>query len=94
MTPYDVAMVAAIVAGMVWGAWRGITWQLASILSLGLGYAVAVPMSAQLRPALPRAADRGPGPGDAGAVRGRLGGGLRRRLVDPGDAAAVEVRGV
>lgn len=48
MTPYDVAMGAAIVAGMVWGAWRGITWQLASILSLGLGYAVAVPTSAQL----------------------------------------------
>ncbi|WP_169973664.1 CvpA family protein [Tautonia rosea] len=53
MTPYDMAMVAVIVAGMIWGAWRGITWQLASILSLGLGYAVAVPVSAQLAPQFP-----------------------------------------
>ena len=26
---------------MVWGAWRGITWQIASIASLVLGYTVA-----------------------------------------------------
>ncbi len=48
MTPYDVGMVAVIIAGMIWGAWRGITWQLASILSLGLGYMVAFPMSVQV----------------------------------------------
>ncbi|WP_158633310.1 CvpA family protein [Tautonia sociabilis] len=53
MTPYDVSMVAVIIAGMIWGAWRGITWQLASILSLVLGYAVAVPMSAQVAPYFP-----------------------------------------
>jgi membrane protein required for colicin V production len=53
MTPYDIAMAAVIVAGMIWGAWRGITWQLASILSLVLGYAVAVPMSAQVAPHFP-----------------------------------------
>ena len=32
MTTYDGAMVVLVVAGMVWGAWRGITWQLASIV--------------------------------------------------------------
>ncbi|QDV38265.1 CvpA family protein [Tautonia plasticadhaerens] len=53
MTPYDVAMAAVIVAGMIWGAWRGITWQLASILSLVLGYAVAVPTSSQVAPHFP-----------------------------------------
>src|SRR5260370_12058271 len=52
MTIYDVAMVGIVVAGMVWGAWRGITWQLASIASLVLGYSVAQPMSAQLAPQL------------------------------------------
>lgn len=53
MTPYDMAMAAVIVAGMIWGAWRGITWQLASILSLVLGYVVAVPVSSQLAPQFP-----------------------------------------
>src|SRR5215212_6943688 len=48
MTPYDVAMVAVVGAGMLWGALRGITWQLASIASLVLGYAVAFPVSAEL----------------------------------------------
>jgi uncharacterized membrane protein required for colicin V production len=52
MTIYDVAMVGIVVAGMVWGAWRGITWQLASIASLVLGYSVAHPLSAQLAPQL------------------------------------------
>ena len=41
MTIYDVAMVGIVVAGMVWGAWRGITWQLASIASLVLAVVVA-----------------------------------------------------
>jgi uncharacterized membrane protein required for colicin V production len=41
MTLYDAAMVALILGGMVWGAWRGIVWQIASIASLVLGYVVA-----------------------------------------------------
>jgi membrane protein required for colicin V production len=41
MTLYDAGMVCLILGGMVWGAWRGIVWQLASIASLVLGYAVA-----------------------------------------------------
>jgi uncharacterized membrane protein required for colicin V production len=53
MTIYDAAMVGAVVLGMVWGAWRGITWQVASIASLVLGYLVAHPLSAQLAPRFP-----------------------------------------
>jgi uncharacterized membrane protein required for colicin V production len=41
MTLYDAAMVCLLLGGMVWGAWRGIVWQLASIASLVLGYTVA-----------------------------------------------------
>lgn len=53
MTPYDIAMIAVILVGMAWGAWKGITWQLAGIASLVLGYVVAFPLSAQLAPKLP-----------------------------------------
>src|SRR4051794_10421029 len=53
MTIYDAAMVGIVVAGMVWGTWRGITWQLASIASLVLGYLVAHPLSEQLAPRFP-----------------------------------------
>ena len=41
MTLYDAAMVGLIIGGRVWGAWRGIVWQIASLLSLVLGYTVA-----------------------------------------------------
>ena len=53
MTPYDAAMAGVVVAGMVWGAFRGITWQLASIASLVLGYSVAQPLSGRLAPQFP-----------------------------------------
>ncbi len=53
MTAYDAVMIGMIVAGMVWGAFKGITWQVASILSLVLGYTVAHQMSAQLAPYMP-----------------------------------------
>ena len=53
MTPYDAAMAGVIVAGMVWGAFKGITWQLAGILSLVIGYSVAHPLSTQLAPYFP-----------------------------------------
>jgi uncharacterized membrane protein required for colicin V production len=52
MTIYDAVMAGLLVAGMVWGAWRGITWQLASIASLVLGYSVSHQLSAQLAPQL------------------------------------------
>ena len=53
MTIYDAVMAALVVAGMVWGAWRGIIWQVASISSLVLGYAVAHQLSPQLAPHFP-----------------------------------------
>lgn len=48
MATYDVVMIGVVVAGMIWGAVRGITWQVASIASLVLGYAVAFPLSGQI----------------------------------------------
>ena len=53
MTLYDAAMIGVVVLGMIWGAVRGITWQVASIASLVLGYLVAFPLSAQLAPKFP-----------------------------------------
>lgn len=53
MTIYDAAMAAVLILGMARGAWRGITWQLASIGSLLLGYLFAYPISSQIAPLLP-----------------------------------------
>jgi len=50
LTIYDAAMAGVVVAGMIWGAWRGVTWQLASIASLILGYIVSHQLSSQLAP--------------------------------------------
>ena len=41
MTPYDAVMAGMIVLGMIWGAIRGIVWQIASLASLFLGYTVS-----------------------------------------------------
>jgi uncharacterized membrane protein required for colicin V production len=48
LTIFDAAMAGVVVAGMVWGAWRGVTWQLASIASLILGYIASHQFSPQL----------------------------------------------
>ena len=53
MTTYDAAMVIVVVLGMVRGAWRGFTWQMASITSLVLGYTAAHTMSARIASYLP-----------------------------------------
>jgi uncharacterized membrane protein required for colicin V production len=53
MTIYDAAMAGAILLGLGWGAWRGITWQLASIASLVLGYGASHALSGQLAPSFP-----------------------------------------
>ncbi|MDG3004788.1 CvpA family protein [Paludisphaera mucosa] len=53
MTYYDMAMAAVLIAGMIRGAWRGITWQLASIGSLVLGYLFSYQVSAAIAPMLP-----------------------------------------
>jgi uncharacterized membrane protein required for colicin V production len=53
MTGYDAAMAVVVILGMIRGAWRGFTWQVASIASLILGYAAAHAGSAQLASHLP-----------------------------------------
>ena len=53
MTIYDAAMAIVVVAGMIRGAWMGITWQLASMASLVLGYVVSHQASAQFAPYFP-----------------------------------------
>ncbi len=53
MTIYDAVMASLVVGGMLWGAWRGIIWQVASISSLVLGYAVSHQLSPQLAPHFP-----------------------------------------
>lgn len=53
MTPYDGAMIGVVVAGMIWGAIRGITWQLASIASLVLAYLFSHQVSGYLAPYIP-----------------------------------------
>ncbi|OJW12388.1 MAG: hypothetical protein BGO49_21280 [Planctomycetales bacterium 71-10] len=53
MTIYDGVMAAVLIAAMIRGAWRGITWQLASIGSLVLGYLFSYPVSAVIAPRLP-----------------------------------------
>jgi uncharacterized membrane protein required for colicin V production len=53
LTYYDAAMAGVLVAGMVWGSWKGVTWQLASIASMILGYVVSHQLSPQLAPHFP-----------------------------------------
>ncbi len=53
MTLYDGLMLGIVVLGMVWGAWRGITWQVAGIASLVLGYIFAETLSPQIAPKFP-----------------------------------------
>jgi membrane protein required for colicin V production len=53
MTIYDGLMLAAVLAGMGWGAWKGLTWQVASMASLVLGYLVAYPTAGQIAPSFP-----------------------------------------
>lgn len=53
MTVYDAVMIGLVVLGLAWGAWRGFTWQVASLSSLVVGYAAAHQFSGQLAPRLP-----------------------------------------
>lgn len=53
MTTYDAAMAIVVVLGMARGAWRGFTWQMASITSLVLGYTAAHSMSGKVAAYLP-----------------------------------------
>lgn len=42
MQAYDVFMVIVLVAAVVWGFWKGLAWQLASLASMVLSYFVAL----------------------------------------------------
>src|SRR5689334_6451698 len=42
MQAYDVFMLTVLGAAIAWGAWKGLAWQIASIVSIGLSYFVAV----------------------------------------------------
>jgi membrane protein required for colicin V production len=53
MTIYDGVMIGLVVLGMLWGAWRGFTWQVASLASLIVGYASSHQLSSRLSPHLP-----------------------------------------
>lgn len=48
---FDAIVVMATLLGSVFGAWKGLAWQAAGILSLVAGFAVALPLSGPLAPA-------------------------------------------
>ncbi|MFO0958547.1 MAG: CvpA family protein [Isosphaeraceae bacterium] len=52
-TVFDGVFLGVILAGFIWGAWKGLTWQLASVASLVLGYLVAYPAAGKLAPSFP-----------------------------------------
>jgi membrane protein required for colicin V production len=47
---YDICMVVVLLAATVFGAWKGMAWQVASTASLVLSYLVALRFSEQLAP--------------------------------------------
>ena len=42
MQPYDMLMLIVLALAILWGAWKGLAWQIASIASIGLSYVVAL----------------------------------------------------
>jgi len=50
MELYDICMLVVLVGTTVFGAWKGMAWQVASSASLVASYAVALRFSAQLAP--------------------------------------------
>ena len=50
MQSYDVVMIAVLVVATLVGAWRGLVWQLASLLSLVASYFVALKLSPLVTP--------------------------------------------
>lgn len=47
---FDAIVVMAVILGSAFGAWKGLAWQAAGILSLVAGFAVALPLSGPLAP--------------------------------------------
>jgi membrane protein required for colicin V production len=54
---YDFVMIGVLVAAVVFGAWKGLAWQVASLASLVVSYFVALRFSSNLAPYL---TDRAP----------------------------------
>ena len=50
MEPYDICMLVVLVGTTVFGAWKGMAWQVASSASLVLSYAVALRFSERMAP--------------------------------------------
>src|SRR6187431_1627817 len=42
MQAYDILMLIVLALAIVWGAWKGLAWQIASIASIALSYVVAL----------------------------------------------------
>ncbi|HJN66128.1 MAG: CvpA family protein [Pirellulales bacterium] len=52
MQIYDLIMIVVLLAAMVFGAWKGFVWQIASLASLVVSYFVALRFSSNLAPYL------------------------------------------
>jgi membrane protein required for colicin V production len=52
--PYDLAMLALLLLAVVFGAWKGAAWQVASLASVLLGIAAALRFSGRLAPYISR----------------------------------------
>ena len=52
MQLYDLVMIGVLIAAMVFGAWKGFAWQLASVASLVVSYFIALRFSGTLAPHL------------------------------------------
>lgn len=50
MQTYDICMLAVLVAATLFGAWKGMAWQVASLASLVVSYLVALRFSEQYAP--------------------------------------------
>src|SRR5712671_6478336 len=47
---FDLVVVLVVLLASVFGAWKGLAWQLASIISLVVGFVVAIPFSGPMSP--------------------------------------------
>lgn len=50
MQPYDIVMIVVLVSATLFGAWKGMAWQIASLASLVASYVVALRFGAELAP--------------------------------------------
>ena len=50
MQTYDILMIVVLIGATIFGFWKGMAWQIASLASLVLSYFVALKFSAQLAP--------------------------------------------